>query len=1025
MIIKTFFIIFLIGGVSSESCSSVNDCEQPYQACISGSCTSCNSNADCISNSKRKKCYSGGFFGSLKLCAECTSNSDCSAGQTCVTDDKTYLCATTCTGPSDTCTANSQCIYISDDEDFYCLSCENDADCRKWSGNSVSTCNSGICLPAFVSCEQNSDCTSLASSKCSSNVCQPCSQDSHCSRFTVTPVCNSGMCVQCKSDTNCVTTAAPRCSSNNCVSCTANNHCIRFTATPVCNLSGGTCVQCVNHSDCPTEAASKCSFNTCIPCTENDHCSRFSSAPFCSNPSGGTCVQCVSDSDCPTTAAARCLSNTCTTCTLNSQCTHLAPNSLCNTTNGECVECLSISDCTGGKICSPSGVCVGCTSSTQCTLNSALFCNTTIGECVECLADADCLSATESHCSLDSNICAPCTISSQCEHLPDTPLCNTTLGGICVECNIDSDCSSALTAHCSSASNTCVSCTDSVQCSHLSLTPVCNVTTGACVECIADTDCPSTPASMCSSANNTCVPCYHYQNSCYTDCPNGTSPNSTDYTCIQNIATCKSASDCIAAADKARPECNGTMCVACSTDADCQKWYNQVEMTCNLTSGACVLAVGPVLEAVAAAASAVTTSAVVAVSGAAAISTFSSAGSASRGFSTLRITKIAALVRFVNINAPYQAEKLFEGFSTAQNFMKKILSSLFNEEQYNQTMINLPKRFVKFGDSSLFLKNAGMPVLTSVFVGLSVIICRIGMHKARVKRNRTWIKRFQDLQKILEWNYILGMIMASYPELILGFGLQIYDLPFSNLTPLSFISFAICALVIPVSILFPLLTLFLMSAKSKDSNHKHHNISKYEVLIADFMENNSNTKIYQVIGLLRIQVMVFPLIFWQDNPLAQILFMIAGSIVAIFFHVTKVSYKNKFTNFVILTNELLLLVSMIGMLLHISTSSDLETNNANLTSTVVGWIIASTLTAIMVFNAVVSLAGLLKSIWTAIKDARKRPQVPPISKPSLDLSTQSIQHLAASSANTSTLNLSQANEVVIKKRRIKIRLNVR
>ena len=287
---------------------------------------------------------------------------------------------------------------------------------------------------------------------------------------------------------------------------------------------------------------------------------------------------------------------------------------------------------------------------------------------------------------------------------------------------------------------------------------------------------------------------------------------------------------------------------------------------------------------------------------------------------------------------------LFEGFKKAQNFMTTMLVGLFGEEQYNQTMINLPKRFVKFEDSSLFLMNAAMIVLISVGVGLAIIICRIGMHKARKKRSRTWTKRFLSLQKILEWNYILGMIMGSYPDLMLGFGLQMYDLPFSNPTPLSLISLVICVLVTPISILFPLLCSFLMSAKIKGRNHNnYHNISRYEVFIADFIENNNETKTYQMIGLLRIQAMIFPLIFWQHNPLAQILFMMVGSIAVNYFHITKVSYKSRFTHFVILTNEFLFFISMIGVLLHISfSSSGMEANNSKLTS-VVGWLITSPL----------------------------------------------------------------------------------
>ena len=1051
MIIHLFCIFLLIGGGSTTECDTAGDCDDSWRVCDSnGGCAICTTANPCSpQHTMRTTC------GSSNRCVQCISDTDCDLGETCVIDDSTFLCATPCPSPPATCPSNSQCIYISNDSGIggaaYCLSCENNADCRKWtdlvSATATPICDSGTC----VQCKTDSDCPSETAAQCSGGTCVGCTDSSQCTRFSSTPACNStsgkcvecihndnctsiekpdcediegqcGLCyrrehcsrfspelmchpeirscVQCITDSNCSNAAAAQCSDSNiCIPCTANTHCAHFVTRRSCKNpeAGGTCVQCLDHSNCTSETAAKCDSNTCVPCTDSTQCTHFNTTKLCDTLSGGggKCVECLSDSDCASETASRCSGGTCVPCTDSSQCTRFSSTPICNSTSGECVECLSISDCPDGKICSPSGVCVGCTSSTQCTINEVLFCNTTIGECVECLADADCLSATESHCSLDSNICAPCTISSQCEHLPDTPLCNTTLGGICVECNIDSDCSSALTAHCSSASD-CGPCTDSAHCAHLSSTPVCNITTGACVECLVDADCSSMTPSKCLLTNNTCVACYHYQNSCYTVCPNGTSPDSTNYTCIQNITTtCKSSSDCLAAADKTHPECNGTMCVACSADSDCRQWHSQVEMTCNIISGACMLVVDPIVETAAAVASTVTTSAVIAVSGAVTINAFTSAGSASRGFSTLRITKLAALLRYININAPYQVEKLFEGFTRPQTFMKKMLVGLFDEEQYNQTMINLPKRFVKFEDSSLFLKNAGMIVLISVGVGLAILLCRIGMHKARKKRSRTWTKRFLSLQKIVEWNYILGMIMGSYPDLLLGFGLQMYDLPFSNPTPLSLISLVICVLVTPISILFPLICWFLMSATNKGRNRKYHNISRYEVFIADFKENNSDTKTYQMISLLRIQAMVFPLIFWQGNPLAQILFMMVGSIAVNFIHATKVSYKSRFTNFVILTGEFLLFLSMIGVLLQISiSSSSTETNNSNHTSAV-GWLIAIPLIVLMIFNALVSLLGVLKYIWNIVKAARNRPQAPPISNRSLDLSNRSMRRLVS------------------------------
>ena len=100
--------------------------------------------------------------------------------------------------------------------------------------------------------------------------------------------------------------------------------------------------------------------------------------------------------------------------------------------------------------------------------------------------------------------CEPCTNSSHCSHLSETPVCITVLNGLCVECNVDSDCHSPAKAQCF-RNNTCVNCTESSQCEHFSVTPVCNADTGTCVECLWDSGCVNFSNGRCSAATNTCM----------------------------------------------------------------------------------------------------------------------------------------------------------------------------------------------------------------------------------------------------------------------------------------------------------------------------------------------------------------------------------------------------------------------------------------------------------------------------------------------------------------------------------------
>ena len=667
------FLGFVLTDLLNQGCNNINDCPYSVVVCQENNqkCRECSSTEQCISqHSKRQTCTK--LYG-YDICVQCSTDADCTGGKKCVTAGFTHLCASTCSSSTDNC-AGSQCIYIGGQ--FYCLACENDADCKSWSGNSNSVCTGGVCSPVFLSCGQDDHCPTPTAARCDSNVCKPCNNHAQCYHLSTTPVCKdpgaSGTCVQCIVDANCSTVAFPRCLSNTCVACNDNSQCTRFATTPLCSSSsGGTCVQCVNDSDCPSSTLPQCSSNTCNSCTTNSHCTRFSDKPVCSAPLGGICVQCATDSDCPTPELAKCSSNTCVACTDSTSCEHFPTKPVCHpsggmcvqcntnpdcpsltaadcdsSTNtcipctisetqcgrfpstplcknpgssgvcvqcvndehcptpaaarceddicttctadsqcnsrswskpfcsgGACVECLSINDCTDGKICS-SGVCTSCTNSIQCTNPAASVCSP-LGKCVECVNHSGCPDAEKAKCL--SNTCVPCTDSTSCDRFPITKLCSTSLGGRCVECDADSDCSDPEQAECDTNTNTCIACTDSIHCAHLAPEKVCKLS-GLCVECVNDSDCPDTAKAKCSS--NACVPCTdstscdHFPTTKLCSSPLGG-------TCVE----CLEDSDC---SNTALAKCSSNTCAACTEDSHCSKFPMTPMCSEPLLGGTCV-----------------------------------------------------------------------------------------------------------------------------------------------------------------------------------------------------------------------------------------------------------------------------------------------------------------------------------------------------------------------------------------------------------------------------------------------------
>jgi len=241
-----------------------------------------------------------------------------------------------------------------------------------------------------------------------------------------------------------------------------------------------------------------------------------------------------------------------------------------------CRFCKSNQDCGSGKICQ-FGQCLDCISSSQC---GDKVCDVAKGACVAC--DATHLCPGTSHCGANGR-CVQCNT---------TPDCGANMA--CVQNTCVPQCTSA--ASCLSGqfcvSGGCVQCRTTADCTG---TNYCN--NGSCVpQCVTSSDC--TGGRACDQTTHTCVlPCSGMcmngqtcvNSICYTIC-NQTQPCSAGQVCTAQGycgPECTSTPDCAA---KPFTVCTGGMCVAsgmCSTDKDCP-----VSQICSVafgaTTGSCV-----------------------------------------------------------------------------------------------------------------------------------------------------------------------------------------------------------------------------------------------------------------------------------------------------------------------------------------------------------------------------------------------------------------------------------------------------
>ncbi len=156
----------------------------------------------------------------------------------------------------------------------------------------------------------------------------------------------------------------------------------------------------------------------CVGCRNDDDCTT-DEEPVCDLDGGSVCVECVEDGDCGDAALPTCDTddNVCFAgCETNEDCERFADTPVCDAGAGECVECLSRTDCDGdvceratnscvdGRVAGEVGVCGECEYDDDCEVGQLcveqVFDNTVVGnfctwtkEGRPATVDASCFSA--------------------------------------------------------------------------------------------------------------------------------------------------------------------------------------------------------------------------------------------------------------------------------------------------------------------------------------------------------------------------------------------------------------------------------------------------------------------------------------------------------------------------------------------------------------------------------------------------------------------------------------------------------
>jgi hypothetical protein len=121
-------------------------------------------------------------------------------------------------------------------------------------------------------------------------------------------------------------------------------------------------------------------------CADDADCESRPGRSRCSVPTGD-CVECLTVSDCD--GNSECVNNACRPITPCSSTDDCPQNLVCNTSSDRCVQCFGGAGCAAGDICVGNTCRKPCTNDNQCVL-FGLRCDTGNGYCASCISDDDC-----------------------------------------------------------------------------------------------------------------------------------------------------------------------------------------------------------------------------------------------------------------------------------------------------------------------------------------------------------------------------------------------------------------------------------------------------------------------------------------------------------------------------------------------------------------------------------------------------------------------------------------------------------
>ena len=323
-------------------------------------------------------------------------------------------------------------------------------------------------------------------------------------------------------------------------------------------------------------------------------------------------------------------------------------------------------------------------------------------------------------------------------------------------------------------------------------------------------------------------------------------------------------------------------------------------------------------------------------------------------FSALALLNLGEFIRYVNTAFPPHTETFFQVLSEDPlEYMDILLQKMF-PHLYEPSISSVPNRFALYDDSTLFLENTGPTLVTLAGVLIVVAIVNLKLNQCGASLSRPCKRRWKSVNYTLQWNFVIGTVLGSYPELILAVCLQLRD--YEMLNALATTSYSLCTLLSPTILFCPLLFYLALRKAFKShirlrsagrltrvDNSYFSERKSLQVLFRDMAVHGGSYMFYALICLLRVLLVVPALVFWVESSYSQLSLLLIGSIFMLGYHIAKNRLLEKKANWVMIVNEVHLLVSYLAGFGCVG-GGDPRLNDAEKkTPDIMGWLLIGTL----------------------------------------------------------------------------------